>query len=129
MWRVRSYAVEKSQGTTEYLIMLAIILLIAATVISFLVAIRPPAISITGSAEKSGESVVFTPSTAMTPDSIPATEWEYAVYSDSTVVKDWDSTQVALERGIPVSLTAPGNQSGDTLKIRYKGAVYDTLIS
>jgi hypothetical protein len=60
----------KSQGATEYLLVLAVVLVVVAAVISFLFATRPAAISITGSAEKSDDSIVFTPSNSMAPDSI-----------------------------------------------------------
>lgn len=123
----------RSQGATEYLLILAVVLIVVGVAVAFLLATRPPAISITGMATKSDDNINFTPSTAMTPSSIPAADWKYAVYSDATKVYptaiDWADAPGDLKAGIPIALVATGNQVGDVLKIRYKDSIFNTLIS
>lgn len=108
------------------------VLLIVAAGIGILAALRPPAFSIRGTASKDGDNIVFTPSTGMVPTTIPATEWDYAVYRGATRIyptaKDWESGTATLERAIPTVIVATGVQVGDVLKIRYKGEIFDTLI-
>lgn len=111
---------------------LAVVLFVIAAGIGFLAAIRPPTLSVTGTASKSGDNILFTPSTSMIPPTIPADNWEYAIYRGATRVypvdADWVPGTVTLERSIPVQLVATGNQVGDTLKIKYKGYAFDTRI-
>lgn len=124
----------RGQGATEYLLILAVVLVVVATVVSFLLATRPLAIAITGLAEKNGDNIVFTPSTTMTPASIPHEDWEYAVYRGASKVypvdTDWKPGTATLERGTSIALVATGVQSGDVLKIRYREKdVFSTNIS
>lgn len=114
----------KGQGATEYLLMLAAVLVIVAIAVYYVTSTGPSAI-ITGTAVKSDNNINFTPSSTMTPASIPAADWEYAVYRGATPVTDFTDGTATLERGIPVALVAAGNQVGDLLKIRHLGNVFD----
>ncbi len=105
---------EKGQGATEYLLMLAAVLVIVAIAVYYVTSTSPSAI-ITGTAIKSGENINFTPSNTMTPASIDSGDWEYAVYRGATPVEDFTSGTAALERGIPVVLVATGNQVGELM--------------
>ena len=124
---------KKGQGATEYLLMLAAVLVIVAIAVYYVTSTGPSAI-ITGTAVKSGDNINFTPSSMMVPASIPSTDWEYAVYRGTSRVYPTDTAWAAgtttLQGGIPVSLLATSVQSGDLLKIRYKAKdVFDTNIS
>ena len=120
------------QGAIEYKLILAVVLFVIAAGVGFLTAIRPSALSVTGTASKSGDNILFTPSISMIPPTIPADNWKYAIYRGATKVypvdTDWAPGTVTLERSIPVQLVATGNQIGDTLKIKYKGYAFDTRI-
>jgi len=118
---------KKGQGATEYLLMLAAVLVIVAIAVYYVTSTGPSAI-ITGTAVKSGDNINFTPSNTMVPATIAQADWEYAVYRGATVIKDWTlGTTVGrdLNRGIPVPLAAAGSQVADLVKIRYKGNSYD----
>jgi hypothetical protein len=119
----------RGQGATEYLLILAAVLVIVAIAVYYVTSTGPSAI-ITGSAVKNGDNVNFTPSSTMVPSSIVASDWEYAVYRGATkvypVAGDWASGTGTLQRGIPIALVATGNQAGDVVKIRYQQrAVFD----
>ncbi|MEM3421931.1 MAG: class III signal peptide-containing protein [Candidatus Hadarchaeum sp.] len=115
---------KRGQGATEYLLMLAAVLVIVAIAVYYVTSTGPSAI-ITGTAVKNGDNINFTPSSTMVPSKINAGEWEYAVYRGATAISSWQTVSFDLERGIPVALSASGCQTGDLLKIRYKGNVYD----
>lgn len=119
----------RGQGATEYLLMLAAVLVIVAIAVYYVTSTGPSAI-ITGTAIKDGGDVNFTPSSTMTPSSIAEADWKYAVYRGAQLIYpasgDWASGKGTLQRGIPVALTATGNQTGDLLKIQYQGkSVFD----
>ena len=120
------------QGAIEYKLILAVVLFIVAAGIGILAAVRPPALSLTGTASKKGDNIVFTPSPTMVPAVILDGEWGYAIYRDATKIYpsdvDWAQGLVTLEQSIPVELVATGNKVGDKLKIKYKGSVFDTII-
>jgi hypothetical protein len=126
---------KKGQGATEYLLMLAAVLVIVAIAVYYVSSAAPSAI-IAGTAENIGDNVSFTPSSSMTPENIAATDWEYALYdSGGTKIVDYTAGPDALARGTPVVLGA-GNEtmaaatSGYILKIRYKGgSVTDVTIA
>ncbi|MEM4188854.1 MAG: class III signal peptide-containing protein [Candidatus Hadarchaeum sp.] len=116
---------KRGQGATEYLLMLAAVLVIVAIAVYYVTSTGPSAI-ITGTAVKNGDNIInFTPSSTMVPSKISAGEWEYAVYRGAEAVSSWQTVSFDLERGIPVALSASGCRTGDLLKIRYKGNVYD----
>ncbi len=122
---------KKGQGATEYLLMLAAVLVIVAIAVYYVTSAGPSAI-ITGSAKLAGTAgagvdVIFTPSNTMTPSTIATADWTWSVYSGATLVET-GSGSADLERGIPVTVAiAIGNTVavGDTLKITYKGSTYD----
>jgi len=88
-----------------------------------------PRALISGTAENSGDDIIFTPSDSMTPASIPAVDWEYAVYRNATEIMGFMEGTEDLKRGESISLFAPAAASGDILKIRYKGEeVFDIVI-
>lgn len=109
----------RSQGSTEYLLIVVVVLIVAATAIFFLTGTTPGAI-ITGTAENSGDNVAFTPSSEMTPRTIPAVDWEYAVYRDATEIAGFTAGTAYLNRGETISLPVPDATVADILKIRYK---------
>lgn len=120
---------KKGQGATEYLLMLAAVLVIVAIAVYYVTSTGPSAI-ITGTAVKSGDNINFTPSSTMVPSTIGASDWKYAVYRGATKIyptgSDWQDGPATLQRGIPIALPAPGCQTGDLLKIQYQGkSVYD----
>ncbi|HID60625.1 MAG TPA: class III signal peptide-containing protein, partial [Hadesarchaea archaeon] len=55
----------KGQGATEYLLMLAAVLVIVAIAVYYVTSAGPSAL-ISGTAENVGDDIVFTPSTPMT---------------------------------------------------------------
>jgi len=117
------------QGATEYLLMLAAVLVIVAIAVYYVTSTGPSAI-ITGTAIKNGETINFTPSSTMVPSTINESDWKYAIYRGAQKIfpttSDWQDGTGALQRGIPIALTATGNQTGDLLKILYQGkSVYD----
>ena len=119
----------RGQGATEYLLILAAVLVIVAIAVYYVTSTGPSAI-ITGSAVKSDNNINFTPSSTMVPSSITAADWKYAIYRGATKVYpisgDWSDGSATLQRGIPVALTATGNLAGDVVKIQYQGrAVFD----
>ena len=113
---------KKGQGATEYLLMLAAVLVIVAIAVYYITTAAPTA-TITGSATISGTNVVFTPTSMVgTPESISAADWEYAVYRDATVIKARTTGPGTLQKNIPINLpcdSAP--QIGDKVKLWYKG--------
>lgn len=122
---------KRGQGATEYLLMLAAVLVIVAIAVYYVTGTGPSAV-ITGTATReSGDNttVVFTPSNTLVPTSIPAADWNWAIYRGGTEVKAMTTSggPDILERGIPVSLTdiIGGAASGDILKIKYKGSTFD----
>jgi len=120
---------KSGQGATEYLLMLAAVLVIVAIAVYYVTSTGPSAI-ITGTAVKNGENINFTPSSTMVPTSISASDWKYAVYRGAQKIyptsTDWQDGTGTLQRGIPIALVATGNQTGDLLKIQYQGKnVYD----
>lgn len=121
---------KKGQGATEYLLMLAAVLVIVAIAVYYVTSATPSAL-VTGTAENSSNDIVFTPSSEMTPSTIPTADWEYAVYTSAGVeVTAFTAGTTTLERGIPVTLSAAGGDGGDTFKVRYKGStVFDITIA
>ena len=125
----------RGQGATEYLLMLAAVLVIVAIAVYYVTSTGPSAIIIGTATLKSGDAteVIFTPSNTMVPTSIPAAEWEWAIYRGGTEIKAMTlgTTFGILNRGIPVSLTGitggptSSAASGDILKIKYKGSTFD----
>jgi hypothetical protein len=113
---------KRSQSSTEYLLMLAAVLVIVAIAVWYVISTGPPVI--TGTATKSGDNVIFTPSASMVPASIPSTDWEWAIYHGADNIAGGTGTGV-LERGGPVILTAASAVSGDNVKIEYGGTWYD----
>lgn len=115
---------KRGQGATEYLLMLAAVLVIVAIAVYYVTSTGPSAI-ITGTAIKNGDQVNFTPSNTMVPNSIQDSDWKYAIYRGAQQVyplSGWATVSGAtLQRGLPVALTATGNQTGDVLKIQYQG--------
>jgi hypothetical protein len=120
---------KRGQGATEYLLMLAAVLVIVAVAVYYITSIGPSSI-ITGTATiASGDNttVVFTPSSTMVPSSIPAADWRWAIYRGGTAVKTMSDGVGTLERGLPVNLpnVTGGAKSGDLVKIQYHGNVVD----
>ena len=115
----------RAQGATEYLLILAVVLVIVAIAVSYLTSTTPSAM-ITGMAVKSGDNVIFTPSDSMIPPEISAGDWEWAIYRDAVVTASSANTTDDLKRGIPVALQAPDALNGDKLKIKYNGIWYNT---
>ena len=122
---------KRGQGATEYLLMLAAVLVIVAIAVYYVTSTGPAAI-ITGTATlNSGDDtiVIFTPSNTLVPTSIPAGEWSWAIYRGGSAIKVLapGPAGVDLERGIPVNLggITGGAASGDILKISYKGSTFD----
>ncbi len=113
----------RAQGATEYLLILIVALIIVATAVFYLTT-TPPSAMITGTAEKSGDNVVFTPSTSMTPSTISAADWSWAVYHYATKIASGSGTE-DLKRGVTVSLPAADATSGDKVKIKYGDTWYD----
>ena len=120
----------KGQGATEYLLMLAAVLVIVAIAVYYVTSAGPSAI-ITGTATlcPDNNDVVFTPATTMSPDTITAANWEYTIYRDATPVypaSGWASGVGTLERGIPIVLNASDSAAtGDIVKIKSGGTVFD----
>jgi hypothetical protein len=116
---------KRGQGATEYLLMLAAVLVIVAIAVYYVISTSPPVI--TGTATKSGDNVIFTPSSSMVPASIPSTDWEWAIYHGADNVAGGTGTGegFSLERGRSVTLTAENAVSGDNVKIKYEGTWYD----
>ncbi len=119
---------KKGQGATEYLLMLAAVLVIVAIAVYYVTSTGPSAV-ITGSATlKSGDNTVveFTPSTSMTPTTIAAADYEWAVY-DGATLKGSGSGASDLERGIPLEFDAGTTElsSGFKVKIKYGDTWYD----
>ena len=121
---------KKGQGATEYLLMLAAVLVIVAIAVYYVTSTGPSAIII-GTAIKNGDAVEFTPSSTMTPAYITSSDWNYAIYRGATKIfpadpNVWQAGTGTLQRGIPESMTATNNQIGDVLKIKYQGSsVFD----
>ncbi len=116
---------KRGQGATEYLLMLAAVLVIVAIAVYYVVSTGPAVI--TGTATKSDNHVIFTPSASMVPASISSTDWEWAIYHGADNVAGGTGTGegVSLEREVPVTLTAASAVSGDNVKIKYEGTWYD----
>jgi len=118
---------KKGQGATEYLLMLAAVLVIVAIAVYYVTSTGPSAI-ITGTASlKSGDNtvVIFTPSTSMTPTTIAAADYEWAVY-DGATLKGSGSEATDLERGVPLEFGAGTElSSGFKVKIKYGDTWYD----
>lgn len=117
----------KGQGATEYLLILAAVLVVVAVAVYY-VTRAGPAVTITGTAELKEDdntNVIFKP-TKMIPDkTIPAGAWEWAVYRGAELIGS-GSGGVVLEEGIPVELDCPVEvRSGDVVKIKYKGTWVD----
>ena len=114
---------KKGQGATEYLLMLAAVLVIVAIAVYY-VTRAAPTVTITGTASLgTGNEVIFTPTSLVgAPDDIPAADWEYAVYRDATAIKARTAGPGPLQKNIPISLsTDQAPQSGDKVKLWYKG--------
>ncbi|MDI6884109.1 MAG: hypothetical protein QMD00_03070 [Hadesarchaea archaeon] len=109
----------RAQGATEYLLILAVVLVIVAAVVLFLTTTTPQAL-VSGTATISGDNILFTPSSEMTPSTIAQADWQYAVYRDATVVVSFTAGTADLKRGETIQLPATGASSGDVLKIKYK---------
>jgi hypothetical protein len=112
----------RGQGATEYLLMLAAVLVIVAVAIYYVISTGPAVI--TGTATKNGDNVIFTPSDSMVPASISSTDWEWAIYRGTDNVAGGMGTGV-LERGVQVILTAENAVIGDNVEIRYEGKWYE----
>ncbi len=115
---------KRGQGATEYLLMLAAVLVIVAIAVYYVTSTGPTAI-ITGTAIKNSDNVNFTPSSTMVPTSITSSDWKYAIYRGATKIyptsSDWADGTGTLQRGIPIALIATSNLTGDVLKIQYQG--------
>ncbi len=118
---------KKGQGATEYLLMLAAVLVIVAVAIYYIMGTSPSGI-VTGQATlDSSNDVVFTPSNTMTPATIVTTDYEWAVY-DGATLKGSDSTPSDnLTAGLPVTLDLANDDgaSGYIVKIKYGGSWSD----
>lgn len=108
--------------------MLAAVLVIVAAAIYYVTTAGPSAV-VTGSATlDENNDVIFTPSSSMTPTKISAGEWDWAVYRGASKIgSNTADTTNDLERGVPVKLDLANDdgQSGDEVKIKYKGTWYD----
>lgn len=117
----------KGQGATEYLLMLAAVLVIVAVAIYFLYRTAAPIIA--GTASLTDNDITFTPTTGLNPD--PMTEtWTWCVIApDDTVRVDWSADVTTdMSVGTPITLSAAGAQSGDDLRIKCKGKSTDIPI-
>jgi hypothetical protein len=116
---------KRGQGATEYLLMLAAVLVIVAIAVWYVISTGPAVIK--GTATKNGDNVIFTPSASMVPASISSTDWEWAIYHGTDNIAGGTGTGEGanLERGVPVSLTAASAVNGDNVKIKYEGTWYD----
>ena len=117
----------KGQGATEYLLILAAVLVVVAVAVYY-VTRAGPSVTITGTATiktTDNTNIIFTP-TKMIPDkTIAANAWEWAVYRGATSIGS-GTGGVALEEGKPVELDCTSEvQSGDVVKIKYKGSWVD----
>jgi hypothetical protein len=116
---------KRGQGATDYLLMLAAVLVIVAVAVYYVMSTGPTII--TGEATKNGDNVNFTPSASMVPASISSTDWEWTIYHGTDNVAGGMGTGV-LERGLRVILTAENAAIGDNLEIRYEGKWYEAAI-
>ncbi len=119
---------KKGQGATEYLLMLAAVLVIVAIAVYYVTSTGPSAV-ITGTASlKSGDNtvVIFTPSSSMVPTTIAAADYSWAVY-DGATSKGTGSGASGLERGVPLEFDCGTTElsSGFTVKIKYGDTWYD----
>ncbi|MEM3723543.1 MAG: class III signal peptide-containing protein [Candidatus Hadarchaeales archaeon] len=114
---------KKGQGATEYLLMLAAVLVIVAIAVYYITTAAPSA-TITGSATISGSNVIFTPTSMVgCPENIPAADWEYAVYRGATAIQNRTAGPGNLVKNIPISLSCSQTpQIGDVVKLWYKGS-------
>ena len=115
---------KKGQGATEYLLMLAAVLVIVAIAVCYITT-AAPTVTITGEAKVgTGNTITFTPKSMVgTPETIPAADWEYAVYRDATVVKAKTGGPGSLSKGVPISLSTDDAPAiGDVVKLWYKGS-------
>jgi hypothetical protein len=117
----------KGQGATEYLLILAAVLVVVAVAVYY-VTRAGPSVTITGTATiktTDNTKVIFKP-TKMIPDkTIAANAWEWAVYHEATKIGGATGT-VTLEEGIEVELSCDSAvQSGDVVKVKYKGTWVD----
>jgi len=114
----------RSQGATEYLLILAAVLVVVAIVIIYVMRAAPTAL-ITGTASLGTDNVTFNPGSATTPSPIPAADWRYVVLRpDGTTRVDWRDGVGNLTIGVPTTMEAPGVQGNDTLRIQYKEKNY-----
>lgn len=121
---------KKGQGATEYLLMLAAVLVIVAIAVYYITAAGPSAI-ITGTAENIGDTLKLTPSNTMVPDNIPAADWEYRIEQSTGAVRvDFTSGPESLSQGVALVLSGASIvdvTAGDIVKIRYKGGDVHTF--
>lgn len=118
----------KGQGATEYLLILAAVLVVVAVAVYYVTRATPGAM-ITGTATISSTDntvLIFTPAATLTPSPIPASDWSWAVYRGATSLGTGSGVG-ELRPGIPVSIDIGDTAlaSGDKLKITYKGTAYD----
>jgi len=116
---------KRGQGATEYLLMLAAVLVIVAVAVFYIMRAGPTA-TITGSATiKSGDNtvVVFTPTSMVgTPKTVPAADWAWKVYRGAELLGEGTPT-VDLAKNVSVELDCGTNEVaiGDVVKLWYKG--------
>jgi hypothetical protein len=115
---------KRGQGATEYLLMLAAVLVIVAIAVYYITAAAPTAM-IAGEAVVGPDNTVqFTPATTMVPETIPQAEWEWEVRRGGVDIASGTGSAVGedLVRGETVLLVEAGEtfESGDVVYIKYK---------
>lgn len=117
---------KKGQGATEYLLMLAAVLVIVAIAVYYITT-AAPAVTITGSAEiKSGDNtvVLFTPTTMTgVPENIPAADWSWKVFRGADIIGE-GAGPTNLVKNVTVELDCGDSvvQRDDIVRLWYKGA-------
>ena len=118
---------KRGQGATEYLLMLAAVLVIVAVAIYYITRAAPTAL-ITGTASLGTNNVTFNPGSATTPSPIPAADWRYVVLNENKAQKypatGWGPGVDVLRIGTPITMTAEGVVRNDYLRIQYKEKDY-----
>ncbi len=117
----------KGQGATEYLLILAAVLVVVAVAVYY-VTRAGPSVTITGTARVKADDntkVIFKP-TKMIPDkTIASGAWEWAVYREATKIGGGTGA-VDLTEGLEVELDCGAEvRANDVVKIKYKGTWVD----
>ena len=130
---MKSKSTRHGQGATEYLLILAAVLVIVAIAIYYITSTSPSAV-ITGSAVRvDNNTVSFTPANTMVPQSIASGTpgWSWAVYHNgSSVTGGFTAGTQTLQRGVPMALDLSSGTVavGDEVLITYQANTYKAAI-